>query len=199
MAGAEKLIKKILGDAQSDADRYLRDAEEKKLRMHDELMRDIDKQRNLIEKEAEAAAKENKRRLAAVNDLEYRKQVLAAKQEMMSRARKLAFEMLRSVSDAEYIALMKKKLIGCAKTGGGTIAVSKRERRLDEAFLSEVNAELKKTAGRGEVAFSPKKRLDIAGGFIYTDGGMEINVSLEALLEEAWRESEADAAKLLFE
>ncbi len=198
MAGAEKLIEKILSDAQADADRYLRDAEEKRLRMHDELMRDIDKQRALIEKEADAAAQENKRRLAAVNDLESRKQLLAAKQEMMARARKLAFEMLCSVGDAEYIALMKKKLLGCAKTGRGTIAVSKNEKRLNEAFLSGVNAELKKTAGKGEVAFSPEKS-DIAGGFIYKDGGMEINVSLEALLDEAWRDSEADAAKLLFE
>lgn len=198
MAGAEKLIEKILGDAQADADRYWRDAEEKRLRMREELMRDIDKKRLLIEKEAEAAAQENKRRLAAVNDLEYRKQLLAAKQEMMARARKLAFEMLRGISDTEYIALMKKKLLGCAKTGVGTIAVSKNEKRLDGAFLSEVNAELKRKTGRGEVAFSPE-RPDIAGGFIYSDGGMEINVSLEALLDEAWRESEADAAKLLFE
>jgi V/A-type H+-transporting ATPase subunit E len=198
MAGAEKLIEKILGDAQADAGRYLRDAEEKKQRMHDELMRDIDKQRNRIEKEAEAAAQENKRRLAAVNDLESRKQLLAAKQEMMARARKLAFEMLGSISDAEYISLMKKKLLNCAKTGRGSIAVSKNEKRLNESFLSEVNAELKRKAGKGEVAFSPE-RLDIAGGFIYKDGGMEINVSLEALLDEAWRDSEADAAKLLFE
>lgn len=198
MAGAEKLIEKILGDAKADADKYWREAEEKKLKMRDELLSDIGKQRARIEKEAEAAAQENKRRLAAVYDLEFRKQILAAKQEMMSRTRRLAFEKLCSVSDAEYIALMKKKLIDCAKTGGGSIAVSKNEKRLGSAFLAEVNSELKRKTGKGEVKFSPEK-LDIAGGFVYSEGGMEINVSLEALLEEVWQESETDAAKLLFD
>ena len=40
---------------------------------------------------------------------------------------------------------------------------------------------------------------DIKGGFVFVEGGMEINMSLEAQLGEAWHESETDVAGILFE
>ncbi len=198
MAGAEKLIEKILADAQVDAEKLWQDAENKKSALHDELMRDIDKQKARIEKEAGAAAEERTRRMAAVADLEYRKMLLAAKQEMMQKAKDLALEKLASLDDAQYTSLMKNRLLECAKSGEGEIAVSKKEKKLDEAFLKEVNNELKSTTGKGNITFHPEKR-DMLGGFIYIDGGMEINMSLVALLNESWQASETDVAGVLFE
>lgn len=196
MAGAEKLIEKILGDAQQEAERLWHEAEQKKKAMHEELERSIEKQKAQIEKDAEAAIQEKKRRLSAVYDLEYRKQVLAAKQEMMGGAKAMAMEKLRGISDADYVSLMKKRLLVCA-SGGGSIAVSAGEKRLDAAFLADVNAALK-SQGRAAVTFSSEKR-GIAGGFVYLEGGMEIDVSLEALLNEAWDQSETQVASVLFE
>jgi V/A-type H+-transporting ATPase subunit E len=92
---------------------------------------------------------------------------------------------------------MKKKLLECAKTGEGAIAIGQDEKRLGEAFLKDVNAELKRTAGKGAVALLPERR-DIRGGFIFVDGGMEINMSLEAQLGQAWHESETDVAGILY-
>lgn len=196
MAGAEKLIEKILGDAQQEAERLWHEAELKKKAMHEELERSIEKQRAQIEKDAEDAIQEKKRRLSAVYDLEYRKQVLAAKQEMMGRAKAFAMEKLLRISDSDYVSLMKKRLLACA-SGKGSIAVSAGETRLNSEFLADVNAVLK-SQGKGTVTFSPERR-DIAGGFVYIEGGMEIDVSLEALLSEAWERSETDVAAVLFE
>ena len=42
-------------------------------------------------------------------------------------------------------------------------------------LLADVNAELK-TVGRGELKLLPERR-DIDGGFVYIDGGMEIDVA----------------------
>ncbi len=198
MAGAEKLIEKILGDAKSEADKLWREAEEKKHAMHEELMRDIEKQRAAIEKDASSDAQEQKRRMAAVYDLEYRKQLLSAKQEMMKQAKALALEKLKTLGDGDYLRLMKQRLVACAPSGEGSIAVSKGEKRLNEAFLSDVNAELKRRAGKGDLKFSSEKR-DMLGGFVYISGGMEIDVSLEALLEETWADCETEVAKVLFE
>ena len=198
MAGAEKLIEKILGDAQAEAEKLWHDAEEKKQAMHEELMRDIEKQKAAIEKDAASAAEERKRRMAAVYDLEYRKQLLAAKQDMMMQAKALAQDKLKALSDADYLRLMKRHLLACAPSGEGSIAVSKGEKRLNDAFLNSVNSELKSKAGKGSLTFSPEKR-DILGGFVYINGGMEIDVSLEALLEQAWADCETEVAKVLFE
>lgn len=198
MAGAEKLIEKIIGDAEAEAAKLRQDADDKISAMRLELERDLEQQKALLEKESADASLEKKRRMAAVYDLEYRKQLLAAKQEMMGKARALALEKLLALSDAQYLALMKRRLLACAESGEGAVAISKDEKRLDDKFLADVNGELKSTAGKGALTFAAEKR-GISGGFVYISGGMEINVSLEALLAEAWTDSEAEVAAILFE
>ncbi|MDD5016992.1 MAG: V-type ATP synthase subunit E [Eubacteriales bacterium] len=198
MAGAEKLIEKIKSDAKNEAEKLWREAEEKKAAMYETLMRDIGKRKAEIDKMAHDAALEKKRRMTAVYDLEYRKQLLAAKQEMMQKAKARALEKLAALDDAQYLKLMKEKLIGCAVTGEGSIAVSKSETRLGDAFLADVNKALEKKVGKGRIAFSAEK-IDIRGGFVYIFGGMEINLSLEAQLSEAWHEAETEVAAVLFE
>ena len=198
MPGAEKLIEKILGDAQRDAEASWADVEAKKQALRDKTLREIERRKAEIERMADETIAENKKRMAAVYDLEYRKQLLAAKQEMMQKAREAALVRLRALDDKSYIALMKKRLLECASSGTGAIAVSPGETRLNEAFLADVNAELKKTVGRGEIKLLPERR-DIDGGFVYIDGGMEIDVSLRALMDEAWQQAEMQVAAVLFE
>ena len=198
MPGAEKLIEKILADAQLDAESVWADADEKKQTMRDKVMRDIERRKAEIERMAADSIVENKKRMAAVYDLEYRKQMLSAKQEMMQQARSLALEKLRSLDDASYLKLMKQRLIACAASGTGGIAVAPDETRLNAAFIADANAWLKQSAGQASVTLLPEPR-NISGGFVYVNGGMEIDVSLEALLDEAWQQSETDVAAVLFE
>ena len=198
MAGADKLLEKIGADAQADAEKYWQDAETKKKQLRDKLLRDIDKRKAEIEKMAEKAGVEKKKRMAAVYDLEYRKMLLAAKQEMMGKAKELAAEKLSSLDDAAYVKLMGEKLAECAADGTGEIAVADGEKRLNDAFLKDVNKQLKAKRGKGEVKLSEQKR-NIEGGFVYITGGLEINMSLASLLEQAWQDVETQVAAVLFE
>jgi len=197
LAGAEKLIEKIIGDAQRDAEVYWNEAEEKKQAMRDKLNKEIDKRKAEIVRLSDEAVRENKKRMAAVYDLEYRKQLLCAKQEMMGEAKTLAMQKLSSLSDDQYLAVLKQRLIDCAVSGKGGIIVSKNEKLIDKAFLHDINKALKKSFGTGELELLSEKR-DFTGGFVYVDGGLEIDMSLEALLGEAWQQSETDVAAVLF-
>jgi V/A-type H+-transporting ATPase subunit E len=198
MAGAEKLIEKILGDAQRDAEATWADAEAKKQALREKALRDMDRRKSEIERMADNSIAENKKRMAAVYDLEYRKQLLSAKQEMMHKVRAMTLEKLRSLDDTAFLKLMKQRLLSCATSGTGAIAVAPGEVRLDAVFLADVNAALKKTTGRGELTLLSERR-NIADGFVYVNGGMEIDVSLEALLSEAWQQTETQVASALFE
>lgn len=198
MAGAEKLIEKIGADAQRDSEKYWQDVQELKTQSRAKLLREIDKRKEQIEKMAAVAGVEKKKRMAAVYDLEYRKQLLQAKQEMMAKAKTLAMQKLMSLDDAAYVALMKKQLVACAQDGAGAIAVSKDEKRLNAEFLADVNKELKDTTGKGQVTLLSEP-LDIAGGFVYISEGLEINVSLGSQLNEAWQDVETQVAAVLFE
>jgi len=197
LAGAEKLIEKIIGDAQRDAEMYWHEAEEKKQAMRDKLNKDIEKRKAEIDRMSDDAVRENKKRMAAVYDLEYRKQLLVAKQEMMAQAKALAMQKLSSLPDDQYLSLLKQRLIDCASSGRGGIIVSRNEKRINAAFLRDVNKALKSERGTGEVELLNETR-DITGGFVYVDGGLEIDMSIEALLNEAWQQSETDVAAVLF-
>ncbi len=93
--------------------------------------------------------------------------------------------------------MLKKELLNCAENGQGGLILSENEKFIDDAFLDEVNKALKQKDGTGEIRILGEKRA-MRGGFIYANGGLEINISLEALLEEAWQRSETDIAQLLF-
>ncbi len=87
MADAQKLIEKIISDAQRDAENYRQDAGQKIGEMRAQMQRGIEKRTAEIKRMAKDAMRENKKRLSAVYDLEYRKQLLAAKQEVMEEAK----------------------------------------------------------------------------------------------------------------
>jgi V/A-type H+-transporting ATPase subunit E len=165
MAGAEKLIEKIGADAQRDSEKYWQDVQDKKKLSRDKLLREIDKRKVQIATMAQVAGVEKKKRMVAVYDLEYRKQLLQAKQEMMAKAKALAKTKLLALGDAEYIALMKKHLINCAADGTGTIAVAASEKRLNAQFLADVNAQLKSKVGKAKLSYSISLTIFRAGLF----------------------------------
>lgn len=198
MAGADKLLEKIGADAQTDAEKYWQEAEVKKKQAKDKLLRDIDKRKAEIDKMAQKAGVEKKKRMAAVYDLEYRKQLLSAKQEMMTSAKELAMKKLLELDDAAYTRLMADKLLECAVSGTGAIAVAKDEKRLNKSFLKDVNKQLKAATGKGDVSLCDETR-DISGGFVYISDGLEINMSLSSLLSEAWQDVETQVAGVLFD
>ena len=65
---------------------------------------------------AKKAGVEKKKRMAAVYDLEYRKLLLAAKQEMMGKARQQAMDKLTKLDDKAYTQLMAKRLLNVRRT-----------------------------------------------------------------------------------
>ena len=69
MAGAEKLIEKIGADAQRDSEKYWQDVQDMKKVARAKLLKEIDKRKAEIEKMAQVAGVEKKKRMAAVYDL----------------------------------------------------------------------------------------------------------------------------------
>lgn len=198
MADAQKLIDKILDDSKRDAEKIWQEAEQKKQEMREKTNRTIEKRIAEIERLAEEAIRENRKRIEAVYDLEHRKQMLAAKQEVMAQAKSLALQKLCSLNTQDYLRLLKQRLLACAVNGEGGIIISSNETRIDSAFISEINSTLIKNTGKGNISLLPERR-EMCGGFVYVNGGMEVDVSLEAMLDEIWQQRETDIAAVLFE
>lgn len=198
LSGSLKLIEKILSEArdtavieqnsaQTKADEIVKKAKSK--------AKDI-KQR--AQKEALAEAKERKRRIKSVYDLEHKKDILAMKRDVLDEAFRAAIDDVASLPKDKYQELMIKLLVSCTETGKGSIKVAKNDKdRLGSDFVKKANDVLKKSVGSGEVTIL-EEICDKAGGFVFCDDGLEIDCSVEAVVALMREKIETDAAGILF-
>ena len=148
-----------------------------------------------------AGAKETEQRverLEGVAALESKKQILAAKQELISRAFSRAAELLASLPEQEYFDLLVKLALEVAKTGDEEIILSPRDSSgLGARLCREVNSALAASGRPASVSLSKETR-DISGGLILSSGLIETNCSCDALVSQLEHELTSRVEEALF-
>ena len=141
------------------------------------------------------AAEEREERLASVAQLEARKLILAAKQEVLEEAFRKALEDLLSLPEKDYVELLAKLIASASQSGSEQVIFSQKDRpRYGKAAVTRAN-ELLGERGRLTLAVEPRP---IGGGFILSDGDVEVNGTFETLVRMQRREMDAAVAKVLF-
>lgn len=197
--GADRIVRRVLNDAQANADAIKEEATKKANSVEDEAKKKAERRKEHILEQARKTANEQKGRIIGVAQLESRKDLLAAKQEMIGEAFQKALDELVNLNDQDYLAVIHDLLINMTETGSETVIFSERDRkRISENFWQEVNKELSSKGKKGELKLSEETR-DIKGGFILQSGGVEMNCSFESLLDMKRDELEPEIAGLLFE
>ena len=213
-AKEQKEIDRILADAAAQAE-----AAADKFRTQAEA-----EDRDLLAK-SERAAAEREERLVSAAQMEARKTLLTAKQEMVERAYQRALEKLRSLPQEQYVELLAALLARASSTGREEVVFSPEDRegagkaavaRANELLAKEAAPELplgdgvvanllNKVAagvsafaqGTAMLAVSEETR-DISGGFILKDGRIEVNCTFDALVRAEREQTAGEVAKLLF-
>ena len=193
MNGIDKIIQRIEADAQAELDRVLNAAKE-----HAEEITELYRSRA----EAEAAelkarneknAAEREERLVSSAQMEVRKASLAAKQQMLDKAYALALDKLCSMPDAQYIETVAELLVQAAPRGAGKVIFAPGEKeRIGAAAVAKANEKLD-----GQLTVAEETR-PIRGGFILSDGKVEVNCSFDTLVRLQKNETAGAVAKILF-
>lgn len=140
-------------------------------------------------------AEEREERLASVAQLEARKLILAAKQEVLEEAFRKALEDLLSLPEREYVELLAKLITKASQSGSEQVIFSQKDRpRYGKAAVTRANELL---GERGHLTLAVETR-PIGGGFILSDGDVEVNGTFETLVRMQRREMDAAVAKVLF-
>ncbi|HHW49562.1 MAG TPA: hypothetical protein GXX14_13250 [Clostridiaceae bacterium] len=199
MAGAEKLIERILDEARRQAQANVEKAEKEAeaiLRAAKEKAEE--KERIALEK-ARINADEKKRRMIASAELDAKKERLKAKQEIIESAFNMAIEKLNSLPEDQYFDILADMMAGIVKGESCEIILSGRDKeRLNAAYLNNIRNRLKEKGYAGNVDVSSETR-DIKGGFILKMGDIEINNSFDAILRMKRDELEPEVVKILFQ
>ncbi|MGI6575010.1 MAG: V-type ATP synthase subunit E [bacterium] len=199
MAGAEKIVERILADAKEQAEAIKKEAEEKAALIIKRAEAEVEKMQRQSEAKAKAEAEERRRRILTIAELDGRKAVLAAKEEMLEEAFATALKQLQALDIPSYQAIIRPLLLASSETGSEEVIISPADvERITPEFIAGVNAELR-AQGKGQgLTLSEEKRPLPGGGFILRAGGVEINNSFAALLKLQREELEPQVAAILF-
>ena len=130
--------------------------------------------------------------------LEVKKELLGLKQELVSTAFAKARERLLHMPEEQYCAFLAR-LAGQAATGGEEVILSAADAaKLGAKVVEAANAVLRQNGCKDELKLSNEHR-DIACGLVLRKGDIEVNCTVDALLDQSRDELAAQVAGILFE
>lgn len=196
--GADRIIERILNDAKNRADEIIEAAEAEKEKVLSNARIRAERQEKHILDQAGKDAEEQKRRIIGAAQLEARKEILAAKQELISEAFNQALDKLAELDESTYLDIIGNMLLSSVETGTEKVVCSARDKkRIPASFWDEINERLARQGKQGKLAPAGETR-NIRGGFILLSGGVESNCSFEAVVEMQREDLEPEVAAILF-
>jgi len=191
---AEQVVSKILSDAQAEAMKIRRDAEEKENAEQAKFDSQLLEYQKQTEQIAKKTGKERKSHILAAARMDIAKEFLAEKRKLLDEVFEKAHKQIANLPDSEYRQIIAKLMVKAAETGEEEVIVDTNEKRINEEFISEVNRQL---GDKGHLKLSAQRQ-NIGGGFILTRGKIKTNASISVLLEQARKDLEIELAKELF-
>lgn len=193
-----KLVARIVRDAREQVDRIADEAQKKR----EEILAEADEEaRALYDGSTGAAlraAEEDKKQKVTVAGLEARKELLAEKQALIREAFEKALETVEQRPADEYLALMAEMLASAAAEGAGEVLLSPRDReRMGESVVAAANRILGDGGRKAGLKLSPDTQR-MRAGFTLRFEGVELNNSLDALVESRREELERKVVEILF-
>ena len=193
MKGTEKIIAHIQADAKAEADAILAQAEQQCAGIREDYENKAQenyalKIREGVKKCEDAA--ESQRRIA---QMESKKNILAFKQEMVSASFDKALDAIKGLSGNEYLEFLTRLAVKSAPNGEGEIVLNEKDKKGFGAKLVET---ANKMLG-GNLTLSDKTG-EFEGGLKVLNGAVEVNNTLELLIDLCRSDMAAELAKILF-
>lgn len=196
MNGIEKIIDRISGDAQAEIDNILAQAGVQAAEITAGYEAQATAEAAEILARGEKAAAEREERLVSAARMECRKDVLAAKQEVIEEAFRLAKQKLLDLPQADYVALLADLAVKAKTTGREKLIFSQTDRtRVGKAVVLAANEKL---GADGQFTLSEQSR-PMDGGFILSDGTIEVNCTFDSLIRLQRSALAGQVSKVLFD
>ena len=193
MQGIENITNRIKADTQAEIDKINAQADAQIAEINASYAAKAAKEEADILAKGEQSAKERESRLISAAQMDARKGILSAKQKMINQAYDIALEKLTKLPEDEYINLLAN-LAKSASNGSGVLTFNAADK---EKTGAKVAAKANALLGGGSLTVS-EKSAPIKGGFLFKDGAVEVNCSLETLVKTVRTETTGEVNAILF-
>ena len=198
MDGIENITARILEDARAEAQTIEEQAREKAQTIRNGFVEQAQRESAAILSRGEKAAAERLERLASAAQLERRKLELTARQQVLGEAFDKALDDLCGLPEENYIDLLADLALRATVSGGEELIFSQNDRaRVGERVTALVNRRLAEAGRPAKLVLSRQTR-PIRGGFVMSDGEVEVNCAFETLIRIRREKLEKEVADVLF-
>ena len=228
MNGIEKITARIAEDGKAENDALLAEARSQAAEITAKYQAQAKAEAEEILDQGRKNAQERERHLDSMAQMECRKAVLAAKQDVIEEAFQAAHKKLLELPTEKYVALLADLAVKASTTGKeklifspshraqvGKAVVVAANKKLAEAVAptlpgevtsSKAGAILDKVVTGASAVLNGTAMLTLAeetrpmdGGFILSDGAVEVNCTFDTLIRLQRGALAGEVAKVLFE
>lgn len=194
MTGGEKILARILEDAQIQADQIEHDAEDKAKAILAQAEAEAQRQTLAILESGRAQADALVRTAQSNASQVVRNALLKKRRALIEKVLNDMLDMLRSQPDTAYFDMLLELAKRAARPENGIMFLNARDlQRLPADFAQRLHAQV----SCGSITISDRPH-EIDGGFVLQYGDLEMNCSFAAMLEERREEMEDLVNRELF-
>ena len=198
MAGVEKIKQKIMQDAEAKTNEILEKARLQAKEIVEKAKQKAEARAKEISQKSAYDVSEKKRIINSIVELEMRKDILAAKQQLINEVFEKVLERLNNLDNDRYEQIIFEMLMASIDSGDEEIVMSEaRKEKLSADFVNKLNKALEREGKKGNIKLSDETR-DISGGFVLKSQGVEVNNSFEAVIRLYRDEIEPKVAEIFF-
>jgi V/A-type H+-transporting ATPase subunit E len=192
----ENILKRIDDESAAAVDGIISEAESDAERIKQEYASEGEELKADLEARARAKAEEERRRLLVNEELQLRKKILEKKREILESLYSEAAEKIKSISEEEYLDLMKLLIRGRAISFEEELVVPKdRGDIFGKTFLDSLNRSSGGKKGSFSISDEPG---DFSWGVVLVEGKRRIDLTLDVLLAQLRDRIEPEIAAVLF-
>ncbi len=198
MNGIEKITKQIASEAEAEINAILAQAEADAAATAESFAKQAQTEADELLRAGKENAQQRVMRQERTTRLEARKDILGLKQELVSAAYDKARKAILALDEDKYVAFLAAQAGAAALTGSEEIILSQADRdRLGEKLVAAANAAAAKRGLPGTMKLSDETR-PVSGGLVLRRGSIEVNCTLDKLLEMTRSSLDAEVASVLF-
>lgn len=197
MNGITKITKEIASEAEAEINSLLAEAENKAAAIAEKFAAEAKAAGEQLLAEGKDSADQRVQRQERTARLEAKKEILGLKQELVSAAYDKAKEAILALDEGKYVAFLAKQACEAAVTGSEEVILSEKDRAAGEKIIAAANAALAQRGLPGELKLSDETRA-VSGGLVLRRGSIEVNCTLDKLLEMVRSSLDAEVASVLF-
>ena len=198
MNGIEKITKQIASEAEAEISSILANAESAAAASAEAFAKQAQAEADELLRAGKENADQRVLRQERTNRLEARKDILGLKQQLVSAAYEKARQAILSLDEDKYVAFLAKQAGEAALTGSEEVILSQADHdRLGARIVDAANAAAVKRGLPGTMKLSDETR-PVSGGLLLRRGSIEVNCSLDKLMEMIHSAMDAEVASVLF-